>query len=69
MTVLHPLMELLNFPTARNQYKETLVELTKVTKDQLDEAVWLIWAFAQRASADLKIDACIRCVYLVLVKS
>jgi len=53
------------FP-ARRQHEDTLAELTTVTRDQLDEAVWLIWACAQRASANLKIDACVKYVYLLL---
>ncbi|KAK7472045.1 hypothetical protein VKT23_000156 [Stygiomarasmius scandens] len=46
--------------STRRQHEDTLAELTTVTRDQLDEAVWLIWACAQRASANLKIDACVK---------
>lgn len=39
-----------------------LPELIELTKKHIDEAVWLIWAFAQRASAEVKIDASIESV-------
>jgi hypothetical protein len=43
-------------------YEETLDQLMKLTKDHIDQAVWLIWAIAQRASVDLNIEASIQSV-------
>ncbi|KAF8888607.1 hypothetical protein BD779DRAFT_1523915 [Infundibulicybe gibba] len=43
----------------QKQYKNTLMELVELTQKHVDEAVWLIWAFAQRSSAEIKIRASI----------
>ncbi|KAK7029538.1 hypothetical protein VNI00_014415 [Paramarasmius palmivorus] len=41
------------------RYKNTLQDLVGATRDKVDRAVWLTWALAQRANADLKIEASI----------
>ncbi|KAK1224299.1 hypothetical protein PQX77_012807 [Marasmius sp. AFHP31] len=46
-------------PSPGRRYKNTLEELMHLTRENVDEAVWLTWAIAQRTSADLKIDASI----------
>lgn len=54
----------------------TLADLVETTKSNVEEAVWLIWAVAQRASADVNIDASIAyvishsyssCSYLIFI--
>ncbi|KIK56310.1 hypothetical protein GYMLUDRAFT_248055 [Collybiopsis luxurians FD-317 M1] len=47
--------------TKKNEhYRDTLVNLVAETKNHLDERMWILWALAQRASLDQKIDACIK---------
>ncbi|KAF5365800.1 hypothetical protein D9757_012661 [Collybiopsis confluens] len=43
----------------KRKYRDTLIHLVNETKNQLDENMWVLWAMAQRASVDAKIDACI----------
>ncbi|KIK56309.1 hypothetical protein GYMLUDRAFT_263785 [Collybiopsis luxurians FD-317 M1] len=40
-------------------YRNTLDNLVSETKNNLDEHMWILWAIAQRASVETKIDACI----------
>ncbi|KAF8883264.1 hypothetical protein BD779DRAFT_1472579 [Infundibulicybe gibba] len=40
----------------------TLADLVKITQGRVDEQVYLIWALAQRANVDMKIDASIRLI-------
>ncbi|KAF5356472.1 hypothetical protein D9757_012476 [Collybiopsis confluens] len=43
----------------KRRYRNTLVQLVDETQSRLDERMWILWALAQRASVDGKIDACI----------
>lgn len=44
------------------RYKDTLVRLVDETQRSLDSHISILWALAQRASVDAKVDACIKCV-------
>ncbi|THU98021.1 hypothetical protein K435DRAFT_857051 [Dendrothele bispora CBS 962.96] len=46
--------------STKMRYKSTLEELTILTREHVDDAVWLIWALAQRTNADIKIEACVK---------
>ncbi|KIK56264.1 hypothetical protein GYMLUDRAFT_263753 [Collybiopsis luxurians FD-317 M1] len=41
------------------RYRNTLIHLVDETRNRLDDRMWILWALAQRASVDEKIDACI----------
>jgi GTP-binding protein EngB required for normal cell division len=45
--------------SSKLQYRDTLIQLVDETQRRLDKSMWILWALAQRASVDEKIDACI----------
>lgn len=50
---------------ARMQYRSKLAELVELTRDHIDNALWLLWALAQRVNADVKIAASIE--YIIIL--
>ena len=47
---------------AKLQYRDTLARLVDETQSCLGSHISILWALAQRASVDAKVNACIECV-------
>lgn len=53
------------FVSDKPEYWNTLNHLIRETQSCLDRDISILWALAQRASVDAKVNACIECVLIL----